>query len=252
MLDMHAIKIQKGVKLKTKSIWGQPPSRLYGLIRLAEHTFNGHFNACVVGCSDGKFVFPFARKGHHVTGYDVDKSALYGATKEFPIYEKTKPIPYTGRTTLPPFPTEPRTYKGCIEKVKIEGLNHLVKIEERDFYALPPKQKFDVVFTSCSYQYSLNASKTLEEKTKIIQEIVSDGGYLYIDYMMAIDEQDYDRFPENKYLRKGQMATFFPTEEWQVLHIKENNTPSFEHAHTEHPYHHYHRFGYVLAQKRQR
>ena len=71
--------------MKTKSIWGRPPTRLYNLIKLAENTFDGNFTACVVGCSDGKFLFPFARKGHHVTGYEVDKSALYGGTKKFPV-----------------------------------------------------------------------------------------------------------------------------------------------------------------------
>ena len=238
--------------MKTKSIWGKPPTRLYNLIQLAEHEFPNGFSTCIVGCSDGKFVFPFARKGNSVTGYEVDKSALYGAEKEFPVFTKNGHIPYNGRTTLEPFPTEKRTYKGCIEKVNIEQLSDLVKIEERNFYTCPPNEKFDVVFTSCSYQYSLNAGKTLEEKTNIIQDIVSDGGLLYIDYMLAIDETDYTLYPVNKYLRKGQMIQFFDSEHWGVLHIRENDAPSFEYAHTEHPYHHYHRFGYILAKKRQR
>ena len=58
--------------MKTKSIWGNPPKRLYKLINLAENKFNKRFNACIVGCSDGKFLMPFARKGYIVTGYDID------------------------------------------------------------------------------------------------------------------------------------------------------------------------------------
>ena len=48
---------------KTKSIWGNPPKRLYRLIDLAENNIGKDFNACIVGCSDGKFLLPFARKG---------------------------------------------------------------------------------------------------------------------------------------------------------------------------------------------
>ena len=236
--------------MKTKSIWGRPPTRLYNLIKLAENTFDGNFTACVVGCSDGKFLFPFARKGHHVTGYEVDKSALYGATKEFPIFKHTKPIPYSGKQSLEPFPTKQMSYIGCLEKIKLERVESLVNVEELDFYANPPKENFDVVFTSCSYQYSLNARKTLQEKTRVIQDIVKDGGFLYVDYMMAIDEQDFVAYPAVKYFRKGQMMEFFEPEQWNVISIRENNKPSFEYARTEHPYHHYHRFGYILAQKK--
>lgn len=238
--------------MKTKSIWGCPPSRLYKLIKLAEQNFPAGFNACIVGCSDGKFIFPFARKGHHVTGYEIDKSALFGATKEFPIFDKIKPMPYIGTYSLASFPTKSMSYMGCIEKTKIEGLENLVNIEERNFYLNPPQEQFNVVFTSCSFQYSINAAKTLKEKTQIIQNIVKPNGLLYIDYMMAIDENDYQTFPENKYLRKGDMAKYFNISDWDIISFRENNLPSFEHAHTEHPYHHYHRFGYILAQKRQK
>jgi hypothetical protein len=238
--------------MRTSSIWGRPPKRLYKLIKLAEHSFSDGFNACIVGCSDGKFMFPFARKGHQVTGYEIDKSAIYGATAEFPVFNKNKAVPYYGKYKMEIFPTKPKSYKGCIEKTKIEELEHLVVIEERNFYANPPKIQFDVVFTSCSFQYSINAGQTLEQKTKILQNIVSPNGFLYIDYMMAIDETDYNNFPETKYLRKGKIINFFDNSKWDILSLRENNKLSFENAHIEHPYHHYHRFGYILSQKRQK
>lgn len=71
--------------MKTKSIWGNPPKRLYNLINLAEKDFGNNFNACIVGCSDGKFLLPFARRTIKVTGYDIDDVALYGGNKDFPI-----------------------------------------------------------------------------------------------------------------------------------------------------------------------
>ena len=64
--------------MKTKSIWGNPPTRLYKLINLAKEKWGTNFSACIVGCSDGKFLMPFAREKIKVTGYDIDDIALYG------------------------------------------------------------------------------------------------------------------------------------------------------------------------------
>ena len=74
--------------MKTKSIWGTPPKRLYNLIKIAEQDFGKDFTACIVGCSDGKFLMPFARKQIKVVGYDIDDVALYGGIKDFPIVDQ--------------------------------------------------------------------------------------------------------------------------------------------------------------------
>ena len=36
--------------MKTKSIWGNPPARLYNLMNIAEHEFGEKYTACIVGC----------------------------------------------------------------------------------------------------------------------------------------------------------------------------------------------------------
>ena len=89
--------------MKTKSIWGQTPSRLYRLIKLADEKFkNENWTACIVGCSDGKFLIPFARAHHKVLGYDIDTIDLFGGEKDFPIYEKRKKIPKYDRNFKSP------------------------------------------------------------------------------------------------------------------------------------------------------
>ena len=60
--------------MKTKSIWGAPPKRIYNILKFVEDQ-NPHFTTCIVGCSDGKFLMPFARAHHEVTGYDIDEIA---------------------------------------------------------------------------------------------------------------------------------------------------------------------------------
>ena len=231
--------MKKGVSMKTKSIWGKPPTRLYNLIRLAEQEFPNGFSTCIVGCSDGKFVFPFARKGHHVTGYEVDKSALYGGIKKFPVRESKN-----GEIT-----TQERNVQSIHDRICKENLIRLINIEERDFYKNVPNKEFEVVFTSCSLHYTINSGMTLEEKTKKLQTIVAIKGYLYIDYMMAIEDADFEHFPKNKFYRTGEIIQYFDSKQWRVVSYRENKKPTLEPAHVECPFDHYHRFGYICMQR---
>lgn len=53
--------------MKAKSIWGNPPTRIYKLMNLAEEKWENNYTVCIVGCSDGKFLMPFARNNAKVT-----------------------------------------------------------------------------------------------------------------------------------------------------------------------------------------
>lgn len=234
--------------MKTKSIWGNPPTRLYKLLNMAKKEWGQDFTACIVGCSDGKFLMPFAREGIKVTGYDIDDIALYGGNKEFPILNKKIKYKYTKNFKSKKFELETRRVLGVTERLKIEKLEKYANIEKRDFYRDQPNKKFDVVFTSCSLHYSANQDFTLEEKTKKLQDIVSKKGYLYIDYMMAIDEDDYTNYPAAKFYRKKEIINYF-NEDWEIISYKENNLPSFEGAHVDCVKDHFHRFGYILARR---
>lgn len=233
---------------KTRSIWGNPPKRLYKLIDLAEKSFGKNYSACVVGCSDGRFLLPFARKGIKVTGYEIDDVALYGGEKEFPVITDKILCPYSKNFVSKEYRVENKHVRGIIKRVEEEGLSEYVNVERRDFYKNVPKEQFDVVFTSCSLHYSINLQFTSKDKIISLQNIVSESGYLYIDYMMAIDEADTDRYPVNKYFRKGEMRNYFD-ESWKIISLIEKDRPSFERAHVERPIDHFHRFGYLLAQK---
>lgn len=234
--------------MKTKSIWGKPPTRLYRLINMAERDLDKDFTACIVGCSDGKFLMPFARKHIDVTGYDIDDVALYGGFKDFPIVDKKIKYIYTPDFVSKEYKLENKRVYGIVERIEKENLEEYTHIEKRDFYRTEPDKKFNVVFTSCSLHYSANQDFTLEDKTKKLQNIVSPGGYLYIDYMMAIDENNYEKYSKYKFYRKGEIVNYFDNN-WQILFNKENNNPTFEGAHVDCVKDHFHRFGYVLAKR---
>lgn len=234
--------------MKTKSIWGKPPTRLYKLLNLAKNEWGDDFTACIVGCSDGKFLLPFARKGIKVTGYDIDDIALFGGYKDFPIVKNKKIFSYKNDFKSKDYRLENRRVLGITERLQIEKVNEFAFIEKRDFYRNVPKTRFNVVFTSCSLHYSANQDFTLQDKTKKLQEIVLPKGYLYIDYMMAIDEQDYDKYPKTKFYRKGEILKYFDSN-WQIVSYRENNHPTFEGAHVDCVRDHFHRFGYILARR---
>lgn len=235
--------------MKTKSIWGNPPTRLYKLINLAKKEWDKDFTACIVGCSDGKFLMPFAREHIKVTGYDIDEVALYGGYKEFPIIKEKIKYPYSPNFVSKTFDLETKKVLGVTERIKIENLTDFARVEKRDFYRITPDEKFNLVFTSCSLHYSANQDFTLEEKTKKLQKIVLPNGYLYIDYMMAIDENDYEKYSPLKFYRKKEILNYFD-DSWEILSFKENNIPSFEAAHVDCVVDHFHRFGYILAKRR--
>lgn len=234
--------------MKTKSIWGNPPTRLYKLIKIAKQDWEKNFKACIVGCSDGKFLMPFAREGIKVTGYDIDDIALYGGIKAFPIIKEKIKYPYSPDFESKTFELEDKKVLGVVDRLKIENIDNNANIEKRDFYKDLPKEKFNVVFTSCSLHYSVNKEFTLEDKTKKLQSIVMPNGYLYIDYMMAIDENDYNTYPSEKFYRKKEILNYFD-DSWEIISYRENNNPSFEGAHVDCVKDHFHRFGYILAKK---
>jgi hypothetical protein len=234
--------------MRTKSIWGKAPTRLYRLIDLAEKECSEDFTSCIVGCSDGKFLIPFGRKKHRISGYDIDEIALFGGVKTFPVVISKVTHNYTQNFVPEQFDTEERIIHGCQERITQEGIEQYCNIEKRDFYHSTIEVKFDVVFTSCSLHYSINKDFTLKEKVDKLKDIVKMQGYLYIDYMMAINENDFEQYPESKFFRKGEMQQCFDMN-WQILSLKENNKVSFEAAHVDVPYDHFHKFGYLLARR---
>ena len=66
--------------------------------------------------------------------------------------------------------------------------------------------------------------------------------------MMAIDENDYEKYSKYKFYRKGEILSYFDGD-WDILSHRENNNPSFEGAHVDCVKDHFHRFGYVLAKR---
>lgn len=232
----------------TSSCWGKPNGRIYKFIKKYGKNLN---NVCIIGCSDGKYVFPFLRNGYSVTAIDIDKVALFGGEKESPVKRANAEKREYVQTNSKPVYDKVKTERVCIlgleQRARLEKLDKKLSIIERDVYHNPIDQSFDVVFTSCSIQYKGNRDISAENIMSTLKGMVNPDGYLYMDYMMPL--QDIHEWKSELFFRKGQIKEYFD-DTWEIFYIYEMSKPVFEFAHIDRNEDHFHRFGYILARKR--
>ena len=236
--------------MKTKSLWGQPPKRLYKFIDLVNQRADNMRHICVVGASDGKFVLPMLRKGLSVTAIEIDNIAIHGGEKIVPLPRKNVvKINYKECQGVPEYPEIPYQKimaTGLLERVQKEKLEAKFELLEMDFYHNVSQNQYDAVFTSCSMQYKGNRDLSLQKALQRLQDAVKPGGLLYMDYMMP--PEDSHDWKSELFLRTGHIKAFFQNG-WKIIHLRELKKPVFEAAHVDRPSDHFHRFGYILAEK---
>lgn len=211
---------------KTTSLWGRPPSRYYALLRRAESSrLAGRLHLAVLGCSDGKFVLPAARRGFTVLAVDVDEIALFGGTKIGP----------DGPIHMP----------GLRARLESEGLSHQVEIVYGDLVEYEPTRPSDVVLTSGALQYSRNMKHPMDEMVGRLQSHVDINGLIYVDYMLPMEDRyrGRDNYPDRR-----QWARYFAGNEWRMIHHRVL-PPQFEAAHVDLPVDHEHHWGHLMAQR---
>ncbi|WUS98904.1 class I SAM-dependent methyltransferase [Streptomyces sp. NBC_00708] len=180
---------------KTRSLWGPAPSRFYRLLERVEQSVPGRTpRVAILGCSDGKFVLPAARRDCDVIAVDIDDVALHGGT--------TKTAD-----------GEPIEMAGLAWRLKTEGLEHKVEIILGDLAEVSLPQ-CDLIFISGALQYSHNLRHSMAGMMSRIQATVSPGGYLYIEYMLPVTEahKALDNYP-----LASEWPGFFDNSEWSVL-----------------------------------
>lgn len=211
--------------MKTSSLWGTPPSRFYRFLRQLDAQAEGKPpTLAVVGCADGKFVVPAARRGISVWAIDIDEIALYGGFK----YDAS------GEVRMP----------GLKSRVTDEGLEELVEIVHGDFMESAPSRTFDAVFTSGALQYSNNMEHSLAEMVDAVGALVRPGGLFYLDYMLPYEEKYRGRpnCPEAPW-----WAEYFAQRPHWDLKYNRVMAPTLDRAHVEYPVDHYHQWGHALA-----
>jgi hypothetical protein len=134
---------------------------------------------------------------------------------------------------------------GLSERLRLEGLSDRVKIVHGDFIDCRYTQSFHAVFTSGAVQYSRNMKYSFEQIIKKLKEPVRDRGYIYVDYMLPLEEKYKGR---DNYPPKAVWSSFFSGRGWRLLYNRVL-PPLFERAHVDNPADHYHHWGHLLAQR---
>lgn len=235
---------------RTKSIWGSPPSRIYKFLSFCILNIGMSAKICVIGCSDGKFVFPFLRRGFNVTGFEIDKTAIYGGNKIGPMPNIEVPsisyVPHSQKQIFDIVQSQVYSIPGILKRAQIEELYKNLTIIEEDFYHTHRHYTFDVVITSCSMQYKQNRDLTLSQALERITSVVSPKGYLYMDYMLPLEDRHIWKSP--LFPRSGEIKAYFSSG-WSLIHNREMKYPKFEKPHIDRLAPHFHRFGYLLARR---
>lgn len=211
----------------TTSLWGPPPSRFYRFLKQLheERSRDEEFDLAVMGCADGKFVLPAARRGLRVLAVDVDAVALFGGPK-----------PGLGGIVEMP---------GLQKRLEAEGLQEMVEVQCSDFTKIAVRS-CRAVFTSGAIQYSLNGDATAESLLTTVMRFVSKHGLFYIDYMLPF---------EDKYKGRPNCPSAAWWKEWAnglsgwIVEYNRVLPPVRDVAHVEYPVDHYHQWGHLLARR---
>jgi SAM-dependent methyltransferase len=211
--------------VKTASLWGRPPSRFYRFLEKVASSCDSEPELAVLGCADGKFVLPAARRGFRVLAVDVDPVALYGGPK-----------PGIGGDVYMP---------GLVARLKAEGLSGKVHVVCGDFSRIGPRPS-GAVFTSGAIQYSYNLPSTADYLLDAVLRFVASHGLIYIDYMLPYERKYAGRpnCPNAEWWREriGELNG------WQVLYHR-ILPPTRDAAHVEFPIDHFHQWGHLLMRR---
>jgi hypothetical protein len=212
---------------KTSSLWGKPPKRYYKFLKHVEQEFaRRRLKVAILGCSDGKFALPAARRGHSVLAIDIDGVALYGGNKTGP----------SGEVYMP----------GLVARLRTEGLESQVQVIHDDFVNYSPPTRYHAVFTSGAIQYSCNLKHSMLLMIEGVLSYVANSGFIYIDYMLPMEEKYRGR---DNYPGREEWQNFFPENSWEVIYNRVL-PPVFEQAHVDNPVDHYHHWGHLFARRK--
>jgi SAM-dependent methyltransferase len=182
--------------------------------------------ACVLGCSDGKFVIPLAAAGVHVTCVDVDPVMLDGGSVQL------------GGVATP--------VRGLRANLSRTGLSDRCDIIEADFmqWADTVDTTFDMVLTSGSWAYNRNLGHGLGGVLRVMRKLVAPDGYLFVDYLLPVTELEktIDLYPYPR-----DLVPFFSPREWRL--VRNEDVGLIGESHYGQEEWHYHHYGVLVARR---
>lgn len=209
--------------MKNKSIWEETKTFFPLFFDFLNSYKNNNLKICIIGASDGRFVIPLVKK-FKVIAIEKNNFLVNGGE----IKVKNKKI----------------NLLGLKKRLLVEGISRRAKIIEEDFLNLKQNLKVDAVFTSCTWDSSVNHAKPLKEYINKMQKMVKVSGIFCAEYMMPCEEKHKNI---EHFLSEREINRFFKRN-WLIM--EEFYTPVFkDKPHFGKPVVHNHRMGFIIAKK---
>lgn len=161
----------------------------------------------IIDDKDGQLCMCPLRKSIKTTIYEPNKILIEGGKLDIPIN-----VPDTDK-----FVYINRTIMGIKDRVKNELLDTEYFIFNENYYESNNMEKYDYVAVCRSLDRDENRHITMQDKIEKIKSNVKQNGYLYLEYYIALDSDDYDTYPSNQYLRLNEIENYFDKKEWTII-----------------------------------
>ena len=192
---------------RTVSLYGNIPYIFQKQVMKWEYRSNyKNSKFLLVDDKDGHLGLCALRKNIPIVMYETDKILIKGGKYNVPIN-----IPNTENYTF-----VNRTILGFEDRVANELLKSKYKVINKSYYDVVDQNKYEYVTACRSLHLESNNKYSLDEKVNKLKSNVKDGGYLYIEYYIA-NNNDEEKYPKNSYFKADEMINYFPNNEWEII-----------------------------------
>lgn len=157
-------------KIDVKSVFGMAQRTSYEYMKFLNEKCNGNFRTLVVDDKDGLHSIPFANHGSKVVMYEPNEVYINGG-----LVDDINISPITNRKYFE------------VNKNKIE-------IRNKNFYECRVEDRYEFVYCFRTLHENHNKKITMKRKMRKLLSSVKEGGYIYILYHMAKNENDISNY----------------------------------------------------------
>lgn len=190
------------------SIFGKVPEIYHRRIKSWKNkNLNMNENFLIVDCVDGLFGMYPLRSGFNIDAYETRSEFLFGGKVNIPIYdEKNKKYVIINKTMI-----------GFEDKITEFLLDNQANLYNCNYYLSDNNNEYLYVVASNSLEREENKNIPMSSKIEKLQNSVKTNGILYIKYLVAFNEDNYEKYPSNSYLRENEILKYFNLNEWTIL-----------------------------------
>lgn len=193
--------------INTKSLFGNVPDIFSRKVRKWQcKRDRENIKFLIIDDKDGHLALCPLCYNFNVLVYEPNDLFISGGKIEIPVFiPNSEKFVYIKQNSL-----------GLLDRARINFKEDYLKVINRNFYEFDNVDKFDYVCACRSLNREENSHIDMNSKINKLKNAVCDGGNLYLEYYVAIDEEDYEKYPKNIYLRRNEILDYFDTNEWTI------------------------------------